>query len=419
MSFLAEEYREKLIQDFPALSRELDGTPITYLDNAATTLKPRAMVDAVNEYYLGISTNIHRGKHYAIEEVSNRYEQARYKVAELIGCGGNEVVFVRNTTEGVNLVADGLGVAVEDHVVIFSDAHHSNMLPWLGRGQVHHVRFDEQGAVDWDHYESLLKLEPKVVAMTSCSNVTGIHIPLERAVGMAKQVGALVLVDGAQTVPHRRINVGELDVDFLSFSAHKMIGPTGIGILYGKRHCLEKLRPNNLGGGMVDWVELGEYRLRKIPHRFEAGTPHIAGAYGLGAAIDYLNQLGFDQLREDDRAMGRYMLEQALARSYLRVVNPDSEADRGGVISVSIPGQEKLDDFARILSDSYGVMCRNGHLCAQPYLDMLGTGQVLRASAYFYTRREDVDRFFSGLDEIAEMLLDNTGVVGASSVRFP
>ncbi|GAB4184387.1 MAG: cysteine desulfurase [Wenzhouxiangellaceae bacterium] len=410
---LAEQHQAKFRQDFPGLTKELDGSPVTYLDNAATTLKPRAMADAVQEYYLGISTNIHRGKHYAIEEVSNRYEHTRYKVAELIGCHGNEVVFVRNTTEAVNLVATGLELDAGDHVVIFSDAHHSNMLPWLGRGQVHHVRFDSQGAVDWDHYESLLRLSPKVVAMTSCSNVTGVYIPLQQAVSMAKQAGALVLVDAAQTIPHRRINVTELDIDFLAFSAHKMLGPTGIGVLFGKKQLLEQLRPLNLGGGMVDWVEVGEYRLRKIPHRFEAGTPHIAGAYGFSAAIDYLNQLGFDALQEDDRQMGQFMLQQAGQRDYLHIINPDAEADRGGVISVSIPGQENLDDFARILSDSYGIMCRNGHLCAQPYIDAVGTGQVLRASAYFYTSKEDVSRFFSALDEIADMLLDTTPRAGS------
>lgn len=415
MPLLAEQYQEKFKHDFPGLSKELDGEPVTYLDNASTTLKPLAMVEALQEYYLGVSSNIHRGKHFAIEEVSNRYEQTRYKVAELIACHGNEVVFVRNTTEGVNLVASGLDFASEDHVVIFSDAHHSNMLPWLGKGTVHHVRFSDSGAIDWDHYESLLKLSPKVVAMTSCSNVTGVHIPLQQAVSMAKQAGALVVVDAAQTVPHRRINVTELGIDFMTFSAHKMLGPTGMGVLYGKQEYLNQLRPSILGGGVVDWVEVGDYRLRKIPHRFEAGTPHIAGAYGLGAAIDYLSQLGFDKLHEDDQAMGQFMLNEASQRDYLRVVNPDPQADRGGVISVSVVGQENLDDFARILSDSYGIMCRNGHLCAQPYIDAVGSGQVLRASAYFYTSKDDVRKFFNALDEIADMLLDAGSRAGVSS----
>ncbi len=402
---LAEQHKEKFKQDFPGLSKQLDDSPITYLDNAATSLKPRAMVEALQEYYLGVSTNIHRGKHYAIEEVSNRYEQARYKVAELIGCHGNEVVFVRNTTEAINLVAAGLELTPEDNLVVFSDSHHSNMLPWLSQGNTQFVKFGAQGEIDWEHYQNLLQTSPRVVAITYCSNVTGVYIPLEKMVKLAKQAGAIVLVDAAQSVPHRRINVTDLNIDFMAFSAHKMLGPTGIGVLYGRQEYLQQLKVNHLGGGMVDWVELGDYRLRKIPHRFEAGTPHIAGAYGLSAAIDYLNQLGFDNLEQEDKAMGSYMLEQALQRDYLQVINPDPGLDRGAVISLSIAGMENLDDFARVLSDSFGIMCRNGHLCAQPYIDAVGQGQVLRASAYFYTSTADIDKFFSSLDDIAGMLL--------------
>ncbi len=405
MQLLSEQYKEKFQKDFPGLSTELDGSPVIYLDNAATTLKPRAMVDALNEYYLGVSTNIHRGKHYAIEEVSNRYEQARYKVAELIGCHGNEVVFVRNTTEGINLVANGIELSADDDVIVFSDAHHSNMLPWLSRAKVHFVQFLEDGGIDWDHYKKLLQVQPKVVAINYCSNVTGVYIPLQETVSLAKHYGAMVVVDAAQAIPHRRMNVADLDIDFMAFSAHKMLGPTGIGVLYGKKEHLGQLKPGNMGGGMVDWVELGDYRLRKIPHRFEAGTPHIAGAYGLSAAIDYLNQIGFDELQQDDVAMGKYLLDKALERDYVKAINPDPSLDRGGVLSLSIPGMENLDDFARILSDSFGIMCRTGHLCAQPYIDVMSKGQVLRASAYFYTSLESVDKFFESVDQIADMLL--------------
>ncbi len=405
MKLLSEEYKDKFKNDIPGLSKELDGSPVIYLDNAATTLKPRAMVDAMNEYYLGVSTNIHRGKHYAIEEVSNRYEHARYKVAELIGCSGNEVVFLRNTTEAINLVANGIELEPSDDVIVFSDAHHSNMLPWFSRANIHFVQFMENGSIDWDHYRKLLQLQPKVVAINYCSNVTGVYIPLKAAIDLAKHYGAMVVVDAAQAVPHRRVNVSELDIDFMAFSAHKMLGPTGMGVLFGKKEYLEQLKPGNLGGGMVDWVELGSYRLRKIPHRFEAGTPHIAGAYGLSAAIDYLNQIGFDELQQDDTEMGEYMLAKAMERDYLKPVNPDPNLDRGGVISLSFPGTDNLDDFARILSDSYGIMCRTGHLCAQPYIDEMSKGQVLRASAYFYTSRDNIDSFFNSVDEIASVLL--------------
>lgn len=405
MQLLCEQYKDKFIQDFPGLSKELDDTKITYLDNAATTLKPRAMVAALEEYYLGVSTNIHRGKHYAIEEVSNRYEQTRYKVAELIGCHGNEVVFVRNTTEAINLVASGLSLSQKDLIIAFADSHHSNMLPWVSHGNTKFVGFTEDGSVDWEQYHDLLKQSPKVVAITHCSNVTGVYAPLKEITEAAKNAGAIVVVDGAQSVPHRRVNVSELDIDFLAFSAHKMLGPTGIGVLYGKKQCLDALDVNNVGGGMVDWVELEEYRLRKLPHRFEAGTPHIAGAYGLGAAIDYLHQLGFDNLEQDDKEMGEFMLAQALQRDYMKVINPTPGLDRGGVVSISIPSLTNLDDFSRILSDSYAIMCRNGHLCAQPYINALSHGQVLRASAYFYTSKDDIKKFFNSVDEIAGMLI--------------
>lgn len=394
---------QKILQDFPALSTEIDDTKVTYLDSAASTLKPRSMVDAVNEYYLGISCNVHRGKNYSLEQVSDRYEQARYKVAELLSCAGNEIVFVRNTTEATNLVSAGLGLSKDDQVLVFTDAHHSNLLPWMERANVSRVGVTDTGNLDLEHYFELLKSNPKVVAITHCSNVTGVYNPLEIMVKAAKERGAIVVVDAAQSVPHRKINLKDLDIDFLTFSAHKMLGPTGIGVLYGKRDLLEELRPVNLGGGMVDWVDTEGYRLRKIPHRLEAGTPHIAGAYGIDAAIDYLNEIGFDRLEQHDRAMGKLMLDMASQREYLEVVNPDLKADRGAVLSFHVPSSPNLDDVARILSDSYGIMCRNGHLCAQPYVDQQASGQVLRISAYVYNTEKDIEKFFNALDEIAPL----------------
>jgi cysteine desulfurase / selenocysteine lyase len=390
--------------DFPGLAVELDGSRVTYLDNAATTLKPSQMVDAMNEYYLGISSNVHRGKNYSLELVSNRYEEARYKVAELLSCSGNEVVFLRNTTEAINLVANGLQLSKEDEVIVFSDAHHSNLLPWMENAKITLVDVNPLGALDLSHYYSLLKTKPKVVAITHCSNVTGVYCPLKEMVSAAKEVGAIVVVDAAQSVPHRKINLSELDIDFLTFSAHKMLGPTGLGVLYGNKVQLDKLKPMNLGGGMVDWVEKDSYNLRKIPHRFEAGTPHIAGAYGLTAAIDYLNNIGFDRLEEHDRTLGRYLYNEAKKREYLKIINQHDEADRGAVVSFEIPTAENLDDVARVLSDSYAIMCRNGHLCAQPYLTDVASGQVIRFSCYLYNTQNDVDKAFSALDEISQYM---------------
>lgn len=391
--------------DFPGLSVHQDGNPVVYLDNAATTLKPRAMVEAMNQYYLGVSSNVHRGKHVSQEAVSNRYEQARYKVAELIACSANEVVFVRNTTEALNVVAAGLQLGRDDVVVVFAHAHHSQLLPWMARAQVRFVRSGADGEPDLDHYRELLKLAPKVVAITHCSNVTGIYQPLEALIEPARKAGARIVVDAAQSIPHRRVRVSELDIDYLAFSAHKMLGPTGIGVLYGRREALLELTPVTLGGGMVDWVDSSGYRLRKIPHRLEAGTPNIGGAYGLAAAIDYLSRLGFDWLAAHDRDLGALMLGECLKRDYLTPVNADPAADRGGMVSMQLNGLGDLEDVARILSDSFGIMCRHGHLCAQPYVDAVAAGQVLRASAYFYNTREEIMQLFNALDTIADILL--------------
>lgn len=377
---------------------------MTYLDNAATTLKPQCMVDAICRYYLGISANIHRGKHVAIEEVSNQFEQTRYKVANLLGCKGNEIIFQANTTEAINLVANGLNLSKRDVVVCFQDSHHSNFLPWLHLADTRLVNLTDGNLFDIDHYKELLKLRPKVVALTHCSNASGIYVDLKELTGLAKAAGATVVVDAAQSVPHRRINVSELDVDFLAFSAHKMLGPTGVGVLYGKVDALKTLAPYRLGGGMVDWVERESYDLRKIPHRFEAGTPHIAGVLGLGAALDYLNKIGFDTIQEHDKQLGDLMLEEALKRDYLVPLNAERGLDRGAIMSMFIPGHDELDDVARYLSDSFGIMCRNGHLCTQPYINAAGSGQVIRASAYIYNTEKDIHYFFESLDSIISFL---------------
>ncbi len=396
-------FEKKIQEDFPFLSRTLDGRNITYLDSAATSLKPKQMMESINHYYTNCSTNIHRGKHYLMEEASNHYEQTRYKVADFIGCMGNEVIFVRNTTEAINLVANGLNLNKNDLTIIFTDAHHSNILPWMNKTTTKFVQLDNRHQPDLIHFKQLLMQKPKVVALTHCSNVTGIYTPVEEMARLAKQAGAIVVLDAAQSIAHRKINMANLDIDFITFSAHKMLGPTGIGVLAGRAELLEQLDLSMLGGGMVDWVDLQGYRLRKIPHRFEAGTPHIAGAYGLGAAIDYLNSIGFEKLKNHEIEIGQLMLTKALQRDYLKIICPEPSADRGGVLSFFIPNIDNLDDTARILSDSYGIMCRTGHLCAQPFINSVGNGQVIRISAYFYNKNTDIEWFFDSLDEIVRV----------------
>ncbi|MCP5103267.1 MAG: aminotransferase class V-fold PLP-dependent enzyme [bacterium] len=387
-------------EDFPIISREIDDNPLIYLDSAATSLQPRQVVSELSRYYLEISANIHRGKHYLSEEASTDYEEGRYKVAQFIGCAGNEIVFVRNTTEALNIVAGGLDIGKEDIVIACTDSHHSNYLPWVARAAVKLVRVDAHGAVDLDHYRELLKLNPRVVTLTHCSNVSGLYIPLEEMTRQAKEAGALVVIDAAQSIPHRRLNVGRMDIDFLAFSAHKMLGPTGIGVLYGKQSHLKELNPLCLGGGMVDWVDTSSYRTRKIPHKFEAGTPHIAGVYGLVAAIRYLEKIGFDRLEAHDLALSKLMFSEAEERDYLEVAAPGKHADRCAILSFKMKGNDDMGNIARMLSDSFGIMCRSGHMCAQPYVDYSFNGDILRASCYLYNNKLDIMNLFQALDQL-------------------
>lgn len=393
-------------EDFPILARKIADNRLIYLDNAATSLTPRQVAAEISRYYLEVSANIHRGKHYLSEDASTTYEEGRYKVAQLIGCFGNEVVFVRNATEALNIVAKGLDIKPGDTVIVCTDSHHSNYLPWLDRANTKMVRLDRQGTVDLDHYQELLKLNPKVVSLTHCSNVSGLYLPIEKMILMAREVGALVAVDAAQSIPHRRLNVRRMDIDFLAFSGHKMLGPTGIGVLYGKQSHLTTMTPVYTGGGMVDWVDTSGYRTRKIPHKFEAGTPHIAGVYGLVAAIKYLEKIGFDRLKAHDLQLGGLLLTEAKKRDYLDIIAPgNNNSEHCATISLKIKGIKDMGNIARMLSDSYGIMCRSGHMCAQPFVDYLADGEVLRASCYLYNTKQDIFDLFQALDDLHHVII--------------
>jgi cysteine desulfurase/selenocysteine lyase len=400
----------RIRDDFPVLRRHVDGSPVVYLDSAATSLKPAPVIDAVTRYYTDVGANIHRGKHMLSEEASDEYEATRRRVAEFIGAQTREVVFVANTTHAINIVAAGLGLQPNDLVLLPYDVHHSQLLPWRRAARVEYVRVDAGGMPDLDQYRQLLLRRPRVVALNHCSNVTGVYAPVEEMVELAHEAGALAVVDAAQSVPHRRIRVRELGADAVAFSAHKMLGPTGIGVLWGRAELLERLEPLMLGGGTVDWVDTVRHDLRKLPHRLEAGTPHIDGAYGLGAAVDYLRRLGADALEAHDRRLGAAMLERAARRPYLSVVGGTDAGDRAAIVSVAIRSEKKLADVARSLSDSYGVMCRSGHQCAQPLVDRYAPGEVLRFSGYVYNDEADVDFAFDALDRVCAAM----GVAGGA-----
>lgn len=386
-------------KDFPFLNRQVDGMDIVYLDNAATSLKPQSVIDAVSRYYSEVSTNVHRGKSYIMEEASNVYEQTRYKVAEFLRCNGNEVVFCKNTTEAINLVSQGLTYERDDWVLTCADSHHSNFLPWQQNVRTQCVGLQENGELDLDDYYRLLKSKPALVALTHCSNVTGTYLPIEQMAAAAKEHGALVLLDAAQSAPHTALDVNLLGVDFLAFSAHKMLGPTGIGVLYGRKAVLERLKPLQWGGGMVDWVSLEETRKRKIPHRFEAGTPNISGVFGLGAALDYLKHLGMENIVQYDKFLSQYILNKLSQFDALKPIG-SLDKPRSAAVSFAIEGVAELDDLSRMLSDSYGIICRTGHLCAQPLVDAVAGNQVMRVSGYFYTTLREIDYFFDALEEL-------------------
>lgn len=394
--------------DFPVLRRTVDGTPVVYLDSAATSLKPRSVIDATIRYYEQVGANIHRGKHMLSEEASDAYERARQRVAEFLGARSAEVVFTAGTTHGINIVAAGLHLDRDDLVLVGADAHHSAQLPWRQRGRVEFIPTLADGSLDLDRYAELLRKQPAVVALTHCSNVTGRYAPVRELAEMARARGAVTILDAAQSVPHQRVSVAELGVDALACSGHKMLGPTGIGVLVVTADLADRLTVEATGGGTVDWVDTSRVVFRRPPHRFEAGTPHIAGAYGLHAAADYLERLGLGEVRAHDQRIGELMWAQARQRDYLSVIGPGS-GDRGAILSMAVDGCADLTDLARILSDSYGVMCRTGHHCAQPFVDAFGHGQVLRMSGYVYTADQDIEAAFRALDEAVPLIRGRSG----------
>lgn len=391
--------------DFPALRREIDGQAISYLDNGATTLKPRQVIDAVTEYYESNGANIHRGKHRLSEEASDAYEASRTVIARYIGAAANEVVLVRNTSEALNLVAAGLGLDPDAYVVGCLDAHHSQLLPWRRVGRLELTRVDEHGRLDRDHFRALLRGRPKVVALTHCSNVTGVVHPVEELIAEVRAAcDAVIVLDAAQSMPHRRVNVRELDADFMAFSMHKMLGPTGVGCLYGRSALLAELRPLSVGGGMVDWVDLDGSVERRIPFRFETGTPDIASVIGSAAAIRYLEAVDGPELHRHAQDLCAALVGGAVARPGVRLIGPPDRTDRIALATLRLTDGVPAGEIARLLSDSYGYMVRSGHMCAQPLVTELAGGETLRVSAYLYNDVAEIEGFFEALDELLKLM---------------
>ncbi|MEU7894924.1 aminotransferase class V-fold PLP-dependent enzyme [Nonomuraea sp. NPDC049152] len=387
--------------DFPALRREIDGQTICYLDNAATTLKPRSVIRAISEYYESNGANIHRGKHWLSEEASDAYEASRVLIAGHIGAAANEVVLTRNTSEALNLVASGLDLDPDAYIVGALDAHHSQLLPWRRTGRLELTRVDAHGRLDRDHFRELLRGRPKAVALTHCSNVTGVVHPVKELIAEIRSAcDATIVLDAAQSLPHQRISVRELDLDFLAFSMHKMLGPTGVGCLYGRSERLAALRPLAVGGGMVDWVDLDGSVDRRTPYKFETGTPAIASVIGCAAAIRYLEALDAGELHQHEQDLCAALVAGALASPGVRLIGPPDQNDRIALASLRLDKGVPTGEVARLLSDSYGFMVRSGHMCSQPLATELAGGEILRVSAYLYNEVSEIERFYQALEEL-------------------
>lgn len=398
---------EKIRADFPILQREVrPGVKLVYLDSTATAQKPLAVIEAMDKYYRWSNANIHRGVHTLGEEATALYEAARQRVARFINARKTrEIVFTRNTTEAINLVAYSWGrsqLHPGDLIVLTEMEHHSNLVPWQILGAEKGLRLEfvpvtDDGYLDLIAYQQLLEQRPRLVAFTHMSNVLGTINPVTQMIELAHQAGAMVLLDGAQSVPHLRVDVQALGVDFLAFSAHKMLGPTGIGVLYAREDLLEHMPPFLGGGDMIKKVQLRSFVPNEIPYKFEAGTPAIAEAVGFAAAIDYLENVGMEAIAAYEHELVAYALERLATIPGLKVFGPPAE-HRGGVVSFSIEGVHP-HDVAQIL-DREGIAVRAGHHCAMPLHEKLGVAATTRASFYLYNTFDEVDRLVEALQKV-------------------
>ncbi len=400
---------ETLRQDFPILQRQVHGKPLVYLDNAASSQKPESVIRAMDDYYRQTNANVHRGVHTLSEEATTLYENARLRIARFINAPSDkQVIFTSNTTESINLVAFSWGRAnlkPGDEVLITEMEHHSNIVPWqILRDQLgftlRYIPLTDNGTLDLTNLDELINERTKLVAFVHMSNVLGVINPVAKLVDAAHAVGAKVLIDGAQSVPHMPVDVQALDADFFVFSSHKMCGPTGIGVLYGKRAILENMPPFMGGGDMIREVKMSGSQWNTLPYKFEAGTPAIAEGIGLGAAVDYLAAVGMDFIWQHEREIARYAYERMSQVEGLRILGPGPD-ERGGLVAFTL-NDIHPHDLSAIL-DNNGIAIRAGHHCAQPIHDRLGIVASARASFYLYNTFEEVDQLIVGLEQASEI----------------
>ena len=399
---------ERIREDFPILSERVNGHPLVYLDSAATSQKPEAVIQAIADYYLHANANVHRGVHALGERATEVFEQARLDVARFVSADPRGVVFVRNTTEGLNLVAQAYArpkYGPQDRIVATLMEHHSNLVPWQQvceqtGCQLEFIGLTDEGRLDRDDVERLLRPPTRLLAVTHVSNVLGTVNPIAELVAMAHREGITVCVDGAQAVPHMPVDVSALGADFYAFSGHKMLGPTGVGVLWGRPELLEEMPPFLTGGSMISVVQLDHTTWDEVPHKFEAGTPDIAGAAGLSAAISYLEQVGMEAIRRHGAELTDYAVEALSEVPGLIQYGPGGE-DRLGIVSFNLEGVHP-HDVGTIL-DREGVAVRAGHHCCQPLMRRLGVAATTRASFQLYNRRGEVDSLVLGLTQVARI----------------
>lgn len=392
-----------LREDFPILSREVNGHPLVYLDSAATSQKPTAVLDAMDAYYRTSNANVHRGAHTLANEATEMYEGARNKVAQFIGADPEQTVFTRGTTTAINFIAYGWALdrlTEGDRILLTIAEHHANIVPWQliakrTGAELVYLELTDDYTVDVEDLEAVLDARVKIVSFSGMSNVTGAIGPIDVLARAARSVGALVVVDAAQLVPHQPVDVRDFDIDFLAFSAHKMLGPTGIGALWGTPDRLEEMEPTEGGGEMINIVERHMSTWAPVPHKFEAGTPPIAEAIGFGAAVDYLSAIGMDNVAAHERDLTEYALDRLSEIPDLRVYGPKDVSRRGGAVSFEL-ADIHAHDIATIL-DQDGIAIRAGHHCARPLMKYFEVPATARASFYIYNVPEDVDALATSL----------------------
>jgi cysteine desulfurase/selenocysteine lyase len=394
---------EIIKRDFPIFKRRIYGKPLIYLDNAATTQKPRQVIEAIREFYENYNANVHRGVYRLSVEATEAYENARAKVARFINAKDSEIIFTRNTTEALNLIAYSWGLCNlkrGDRILLTEMEHHSNIVPWQLIAKhtgavIDYIPFNEEGLLVEEEVDKLLNLGPKIVSITHASNVLGTINNVEEIVEKAHKVGAITVVDAAQSVPHMPVDVKEIGCDFLAFSGHKALGPLGVGVLYGKRDLLEEMNPFLGGGDMISRVWLSGAEWNELPWKFEAGTSSVADAIGLGAAIDYLKSIGMDKVRAHEVKLTDYALRRLSEIPDIKIYGPRDLDKRGAVLSFNIAGIHP-HDVASIL-DEEGIAIRAGHHCAQPLVTKLGVEATARVSFYIYNSESDIDALVEGL----------------------